>query len=416
MADSIFDLDEFKPYEKAWKARVGELATRAAYYDGSVYRGLSEALQWLYPRLGKCIKALYLPLSRAVDVDAGIVPGGWSFADDAPEAWDAAWTTLRAWSSWATRGVLYVHYGAVYGLSGLKIVDAREQKQVQLEPVDPACFMLVASGQYSAAPSMALWIETRQDAEGEYEYAEAITPERIRTFKRGTPFGFDRREPEYPNAQKVVPFIEVRHIETGQVLGECTYQKAIPLLDEVNSLASQLAEIIRKNSDPQWAVFGAVGDEMEHSSDNVWFFPNKDGRVEILVPKIDVAGVLEFIREIRDQVFGALPELAFDELKKKDQIATATLELQLMELVLKIKRCRPNYDDGLIRAMRLAGRAAAGLGLGDVAALDDEELALDDERQILPIDAKTALEIEQLELQVAAERNYPALPEEGTGD
>jgi len=158
-------------------------------------------------------------------------------------------------------------------------------------------------------------------------------------------------------------------------------------------------------------VFGAVGDELEHSSDNVWFFPNKDGRVEILVPKIDVAGVLEFIREIRDQVFGALPELAFDELKKKDQIATATLELQLMELVLKIKRCRPNYDDGLVRAMRLAGRAAAGLGLSDVAVLDDEKLALDDERQILPLDAKTALEIEQLELQVAAERNYPALPE-----
>ena len=400
MADSIFDLEEFKPYQAAWMARQGELQARAAYYDGSIYSGAAKSLGWLFPRIGKAIKPLYLPLARAVDVDAGIIPGGWAFTEDAPEAWALARNQVWAWSGWNTSGVLYVHYGAVYGVSGLKVADLRDQKRVVVVPVNPTCFMLLASNSYDPTPTLGLWIETRTDMDSStYEYAEVITPTTVRTFKAGKLFGYDARQPEYQNPLEFVPFVEVQHIAIGDELGDCTYQKAIPLLDEVNSLASQLAEIIRKNSDPQWAVSGAVGDELEHSSDNVWFLP-AGADVNILVPGIDVAGILEFVREIRDQVFGALPELAFDELRKKDEIATATLELQLMELVLKVRRCRPNYDDGLIRALRMAGRAARSMELPDVVALDDESLTFDNERHVLPLDPKTELELELLRLQI----------------
>ena len=405
MSDSIWQTDEFKPYHDQWLAREMEFSARASYYDGSVYRHVKHQLGWLGPRLYKNIKPLFLPLARAVDVDAGIVPGEWAFAADAPEAWGAARDQIWSWSSWMTHGVLYVHYGAIYGCSVLKVSDLRELKRVLIQAVNPKCVLLTDVSAYGNQTGQSILVETRYDVQGAYEYAEVITPETIRTFKNGAPFGYNERDAVYINELKFVPFVEVRHIETGEALGECTYQKATTLLDEVNELASYLADIIKKHAEPQWAIMGAEGSDLEKSGDNVWFLPG-GASAQILVPGIDIAGVLEFVREIGNGVKESLPELAFDELKK-GQIATATIELQLAELTLKIKRVRPNYDDGLVRALRMCGQAAQGMGLPQIAVLDDETLALDNKRPVLPLDPKTAMELEMQALQLEREKAYP---------
>lgn len=405
MANSIFDLAEFKPYKARWDDRLNALSRRAAYYDGSVFTEEQfgwKALSWIAPRWFKGVRPLYLPLSRAVDVDAGIIPGGWSFSEDSPQTWRNAAATLFRWSKWETEGVLYVHYGAQYGLVGLKVCDLRDQGAVVLEPIDPTRFVLVRSSLYDETPSMSIYVDRRKDEIGkEFEYAEVITPQAIRTFRDGSPFPYADRKAEEVNALGFVPFVEVQHKMTGDPYGECTYQRAIPMLEQLNALASYLAEVVRKHSEPQWAVAGAEPSDMVRSGDRMWFLPQ--GAVpHILLPKVDIPGILSFIQEIRDQVHDALPELTFDELRKKDQVATATLEIQLMELVLKVQRCRPNYDAGLVAAMQLAGRAGAEMG-GDaaqLAPLDDENLHLDDERPVLPLDPKTAMELELQRLEL----------------
>ncbi len=415
MSESIFETEEFRAYKAAWDDRQLNLAHRRAYYDGTIYKNVRERFMALGklspmigPRLYRGTKALFLMLARAVDVDAGIVPGGWAFAEDAPKAWETATKQVLDWSDWDRDGVLYVHYGSVYGVSGLKVIDDREEGRVTIAVLDPTTFMLVRSGMYSKVPQLALIVETKcDDATGEeYEYAEAITPELIRTFKNGEPYGFDGREHAYPNAQQAVPVVEVRHVHTGETLGECTYQKAIPLLDEVNELASYLADIIRKHAEAQWAIIGAEPSDMVKSGDNIWFIP-QGGDAKAMVAGIDIPGVLAFITTIRDEIQDGLPELAFAELKDKTQIATATLEIQLMELVLKIKRVRPNYDHGLCDALRLCGRAAKTMGLSDLAALDDEALSLDKERPVLPLDKLTQIAIEQAEVDLDRSKNPP---------
>ena len=401
---SIFERKEFKRYHGRWSARVKELERRKSYYDGSIYRKVTTGLGWLGPRVAQKIRPLYLPLSRAVDVDAGIIPGGWALAEDALDVWSTAMDMVLKWSEWVTDGVLYVHYGASRGVVGLKVADLRERKRVVIRAVDPALFLLVSESQYDDTPSLALWVEKRVDEAGEaFEYAEVIEPKRVRTFKNAVPQGFDGREAEYVNELGFVPLVEVRHIETGEPLGEATFQKAIPMLDEVNKLASRLAKIIEKHAEPQWAVIGAEAAEMIKSGDNVWFIP-QGGDVRPLVADVDIEGVLHFIQETRDQVHGSLPELSFDELRKKDQIATATLELQLMELVIKVHRMRPNYDAGLVRALRMVGRAGASMGVAEVAVLDDPALALDETRSVLPLDAETAMRLELLGIELEMQR------------
>lgn len=407
--NSLFELDEFAPYAERFEARRRELARRKSYYTGTVYKDWKTKLGWLYPRLYKGAKTLYLPLFRSVQIDAGIIPGGWALppVEDEPraKAWQVAMDTVFDWSDWNTDGVLFVHYGAMYGVSDLKIADLRDARQVIIKPVNPACLLLIDGAQYDSTPRMALWVEQRTDAKGElFEYAEVITPADVRTFADGTPKGFDEREPEYQNELGFVPFVEADHIKSGEALGESTFQMAIPMLDEVNELASYLADIIKKHAEPQWAIAGAEpSGDLTKSGDNIWFLPT-GATVKPLVAEIDIPGVLEFIREIRDQVHGALPELAFDELKQKTQIATATLELQLMELVLKVKRTRPNYDHALADALRMAGRAAAGMNLADIGGLDDEGLRFDAERPVLPIDEETRIRIEMAALALEREQ------------
>jgi len=379
---SIFEREEFKPLEAAWKNRLDKLQRRHDYYSGAVYERHKYRFGWWFgQRLYRGIRPLFLPFARAVEVDCGLIPGKWSFPDEAPEPWIEGRKQLWSWSEWATKGVLYVHYGSIFGVSGLKVADLRDRGQVIVAPVDPRRFMLVTNGAYDPTPAMSIYIEMRRGAEGEYEYAEVITPQTITTYKAGEPFGFEGREASYTNELGFVPYVEVPHIETGEALGECTFQKAMRILDELNNLSSYLADIVEKHAEPQYVASGVQKGDLK-KGDNIWFAP-EGSKIEAILADIDIDGVRGFIQQISDNVDRALPETAFDELRSKDQIATATLELQLQELVFKVKRTRPNYDAGLVRALRLAGQAAKQMGIGEVAVLDDDNLMLDDERPVL---------------------------------
>lgn len=409
---SIYDLEEFKPHKDRWDTRQTELSRRKSYYTGAVYqavrRSLANVVGHYAHRLYKGIKPLYLPLARAVDVDAGIIPGGWPLLDQENENSPLvqAKEIVFGWSRWRTEGVLYVHYGAQMGISGLKVSDLRQEndRRVIIQPVDPLRFMLVGSSAFDDTPAMSIFVEERQDVSGEeIEYAEVTTPESIRIFVNGELSEFDGYGPEEVNDLGFVPYVEVQHMRTGAPLGECTFQKSIEMLDETNQLASYLADMVKKHSEPQWLMSGAEPSDLEKSGDNVWFVP-AGGGAEALVAQIDVTGVLEFIRELAKNVKDSLPELSFDELREKSQIATATLELQLMELVLKIKRSRPNYDEGLERALRLAGRAAATMNIGEVSVLDTPELEIDPDRPVLPLDPMTEIDLEMQTLALERER------------
>lgn len=392
---SIFDRDEFKRYKSQWETRQKELMARGGYYDGSIYQKTKENFWFLGPKANGSVKPLFLPFARAVDVDAGLIPGGWSFPVDDPkaEAWKAAQDALFDASNWDTEGVLFVHYGAVYGVSGLRVSDA---DGYSISPADPTRFMLVRAGLYSQKPDLAFWVENMKDESGkEYEYAEVITDATITTFKNGEPYSYDGKDSVRENTLKIIPIVECLHIKDGTELGECTYQKAIVLLNETNDMATRLLSIIKKHDEPQTVVAGAEPTDLQRGSDIAWFLP-AGADAEFLASDIDIAGVLEFIREIKTGVHDALPELSFDELKKSGQVATQTLELQLMELIIKIKRTRPNYDRCMVKAMQIVGAA----GQGEFAALADPELILDPKRPILPVMPKDAIDLELAQIEL----------------
>jgi len=384
---SIFDLDEYKQYKATWEARQKVLKRRAAYHDGSIYDNASwrGVLSTIAPKLPKNIRAVFSPLAAAVDVDAGIIPAEWEFADDAPEEWKTAREIVFDWSEWDVQSPLFVHYGAMLGVTGLRISDIQDDEKVVISAADPRKFMTIGSSIYSREPKMALWIEQQLDSDGEeYEYAEVHTPTEIQTYKNGELYSYEGRDAVTKNNIGRVCIIESKHIENGKPLSEPTFQKALRMLDEANGLLSDIADNIKnETSNVQWILFGVDPTNLTHGDGNIWFAP-LDARVEALVPNVDLKGMIEFVRDLKVDIKDALPEKDFDELRRKDQIATDTLSIQLTELVLKIKRTRPNYDRALVTALQIAGRAAETMKLDKISVLNDSALKLNPKRAIIP--------------------------------
>lgn len=399
---SLFDTEEFKPLSDRWHARQAEFAKRWSYFDGTVYDKVLWIAEGISAPLARGIRPLYLPCARAVHVDAGIVPGYWRLAP-AAEALAPAVAKEFAMSRWDTQGVLFVHYGAMLGNSGLRVSYMTDVKRVIISPLDPSCFMLVRSDAYARGADYAIVADVRQDAAGnDYEYAEVMSASDVRTFRNGVPWSYDGRPPVYAHELGDVPIVECQHLNVGKAIGDCAFSKAMLLLDSVNELASDLRGVIRAYRDPAMALIGIDDTEDETGSakpfeprrDKAWYLP-LGGDAKFLVPNLNIAGTLAFIQDTRDQVEKSMPELAFDELTRTNAIATATVELQLLELVLTIKRVRPNYDAAFVAALRLAGRAALALGLPEIAVLDSDELAFDVERPVLPLTDVTQTQIDK---------------------
>lgn len=389
---SIFSLPEFKGYENKMIARRRTANTRRRYYEGTIYDDTGFRLAH---KLYAQTKALFSFLARAVDLDVALVPGvmgPWDLADGTPRAIAAAQAQLYEWSEWATEGDAWLEDGATIGEAMIKIVPDPTVRTVQLQRLRPELCLLVRNhvdAETGQAGELALIVDPHaEDPTGaRYEYAEAITPSQVRTYRNGAPAGMDGQPDRYDNPLGFVPVVRANN-DTDR---RPTFAKVLPQLDSVNELASYLHNIIGRHAEPQWAAFGAEQGDLVRGQ-NVWFFPNKDAKLEAILAEIDIAGALAFIGEIKGEMKSNLPELAFDDLRAKAQIATETLEVQLVELDAKIWKMRRRYDAALIQAHHMAAMAATMYGIPELSALLAPH-SMDYKRPVRPIS-----ELEQIQL------------------
>lgn len=393
---SIFDREEFKPFQEAFYSRKARLQRYWNYYKAeftgptTIYN--TDTGRYLGSQISNSIKPLFTPLSRAVELDVALIPGDWKLADEVVQE---SVDTVLAWSQWDVEGDIFVRYVTAMGECGLRVVDDRSRKRTFVQPARPDSYLVVPSSAWDATPKMVLFVWK----EGEAEMAEVITAESIRTYKNGWPYGMDaqngRRE-EYANELGFVPFV-VCKLDAGDGVGEPTFENALVALDQVNRQATYMSTIISRHAEPQWAVMGAEAGDLEKDGESIWFFP-EGSDVKAILAAVDFAGLLAFIQEIKGEMKDSLPELALSKLVGVERVASATIELQMAEAVFKIKRLRKPCDRALAEALRLAGQAGASMGVTEVAPLAVEgAVKFDKERPVITVDALTRLQIEQAE-------------------
>jgi hypothetical protein len=395
---SIFALPEYKNYLPLYSRRQQMYNRYRRYYDGTIY---GDSAYKLAHKLYAQTKAILSFLGRAVDLDAAFIPSfnaPWQLKPGTPSRITDAQTQLYEWSSWDTAGDEWLEDGATNGEAMIKIVpdDSGPSAVIRMQRIKPEICMLVkhVDPRDQSRYDMAIIVDRSSvGADGKpYEYGEVITPAQIRTYYNGAPYGYEGNPDTYDNPLQFVPIVRAKND------GECrpSFAKCLPQLDSVNELASYLGDIIGRHAEPQWAAFGAAKSDLVKSGDNLWFFPSGSD-IKAILAEVDVAGTLAFLQEIKQETKANLPELAFDDLRAKDQIATETLAIQLVELDAKIWKMRRRYDAALADAHLMASMAANVYGVMDLAPLLAPH-QFNWERPIRPVSEEETIRLKQQRL------------------
>lgn len=402
MANStVFALPEYRPYLDRYNMRAARFGRLRRYYDGTIYS--DSAFKYAH-KLYAQTKSLFAFLARAVDLDGALVPGvmgPWALMEGTPENIFDAQRTLYDWSMWAIGSDDWVEDGATLGEAAIKIVPVPEMGKVTLQRLRPEWLYItddhmdMETGQKSDIAIIVNRSYMMPDG-GHGEYAEVITPSMVRTYLNGEPFGFNGNPDRYPNPLLFVPIVTTMNDAESRP----TFAKCMDLLTSVNELASYIADIIGRHAEPQYIAEGIEPSEMTRSGTNIWFTPSGSS-IDALVADIDVAGSLAFIQDIKIETKANLPELVFDDLRSKDQIAFETLDTQIGELSAKIWKMRRRYDAGLIAAHRMAAIAAEIYGIRDISPLLEPH-EMNYARQVMPVSRLQQIRLEEAEIALSA--------------
>lgn len=400
--DTILALPEFEPYQSRYYARALKFGRYRRYYEGTIY---DDTAFKLAHKLYAQTKSLVAFIARTVDLDVALIPGmmePWELDPDAtPQGIIDARDLLYAWSQWPVESDAWLEDGTMLGEAMLKIVPS--ESMVKVQRLRPETAMLLDHiDPDSGEPVQMLLIVDRSmtDSTGKsYEYAEAITPGQIRTYRNGDPWGYGGNPDRYDNPLGFVPAIRT----PCDVDCRPTFSPVLPQLNSVNEMASYISDIIGRHAEPQWAAIGAEASDLTKSGGNIWFFPQPDASLQAIIAQIDIPGTLAFIESFRDEMKSNLPELAFDELRAQKLLATETLHIQLIELRAKIWKMRRRFDAGLIQAHQMAAIAAGIYGIGDLAPLLAPH-SMDYARPVLPRSRMEEIQLEEAELALEAAR------------
>jgi hypothetical protein len=368
---SIFDsLVDLAPYRLAWQQRCSHYSVLRSYYNGTVYDEWPELVRAL--KLYSGIRQIFGPLRRAVRVDVAKVPGGWAMPDSAPTPLVTAVTQVRTWSSWRATYSRAVQHGAVAGEFGLLVCDDQANRRVQIVALRPDEVVL---GELSDGTPFGLVIKPGLvDRYGRYEYAQLITPTQISLYRSG------QLQLTQPNMQGRVPLLLSPYIAGENGIGENAFAGTQELLDRVNDATSQALDVIQRNAEPL-TIFSGVSEVDFDPENNAITLSKADAKAYTLAPNLAIDHAIALIDKVLGEFKNLLPQLIFDDLRSRNDLAYDTVLTLCGELIDHVGDVRTHVDAAVVQAERWALEAGQQMGL--FGALPLEAHALDEERAVI---------------------------------
>lgn len=363
----------------SYTARLFRYAHAEAYYNNHIYTSLVRysAQHMAASKLYKHTRGVYNPVSRLVDfyVDkvyggsldmADLIGGAIPIVTDNDLLRDAL-RQLWEWSAWRTKKSLYVRMGARRGDVALKVIDDRARQKVRLEVVDPGKIKDVTLDAVGNVKAVVIeYVKEDIDSSGyktSYTYTETIDQEAFRTFKDGDPFAYfsdleGQPVAEWPNEYGFVPLVLVNHLDLGNIWGATPFHASLRKIDELNDQASLLNDQVRKSVNP------ILKAKQLRSGDATLTVSDKDqmpivyvgdGDLEPLVVNLNIEAVLSNINAMQLEIERDIPELALHRLRAAGGDVTAPgVRAAYSDAIDRTVEARGNYDDGLIRAQKMA--------------------------------------------------------------
>ena len=387
-----------------WSSRQFRYELYNNYYSNNIYSFTDRfnLIQKEAYGLYKNIRPIENPVTRLVELYVAKVYGGalnmQTLATGAiPFVLDddrilEALKQLLIWSNFGTHKSLYIRHGSLYGDVGLKIVDDRELQQVRMEVLDPrkikhATFNSVGDVdeihiEYYAVEERDSKSPGGMPARDMYLYTEIITPDSFATYKNGSLFAYYNDANGTPvakwkNEYGRVPVVLAQHRNLGLNFGMNAFQPALRKIDEINDQVSLLDDNIRKHVNVLWYMAG-VNKSTDLKADTTTrdqlpaVYGPANSKPEAMVAQFDIAAASAQIEHLIEEVERDMPELSLHRLREKGIATAPGVRASYSDAIDRIVEARGNYDDALIRAIKMA------IGIGGYNGYKDMEgFALD---------------------------------------
>ncbi len=373
-----------------------------AFYENTAYRDIHKWAQKFRADMGlyKYVRNIYSPANRlgtfwqthlyggALDLDVSsnldtalpIEEIGEGNLDAIQKGLASVWR----WSNWAKNKDLYTLYGTVLGDVGIKIVDDSDHSRIRFEVIHPSAIKDVDRDTFGFVKAYHLEesrIWTNPNGEDEVVVFEEIVTKNqdtitFKTLKDGKPFAWNGVDSSWTKEYGVTPFIATQHIDVGLNWGWSEMHAARPQIQELDDIASQLHDQIRKMVNPMWLFSGV----RKPKTDAVFaestattarpeqlreefpvLFGSEKASAKPLIANLDIRAVLETIRMLMDKVEDAFPELKMELFDAPGEISGRALRLKRQPVETKGEIRQATYNADMVRANQIA------LTLGGIA-------------------------------------------------
>lgn len=376
------------------------------FYENTAYDSINKWMQKYMSDYGlyEYTRPVYNPTSRLgdfwhthlmggyLDPEAGdglIIPNALPILipdenKDGDEDLRAAIAQVWNWSRWQAKKDIVGLLGTILGDMALYIVDDPVSKAVYIDLMHPGLIKDVDMDRRGNIKAYEI-VETRIDPEDDrqkrqVQYTETATREGdnvvFRTYRDASPYHWDGNPgEEWSEAYGFIPLLLIQHKDVGMEWGWSELHSGRVKFMEMDDLSSKAHDQIRKSVDPPWFFSGVTrsSTSLEKSkttptSDrpqpgreeiNAIFAHHPQAKAQALVSDLDMNAVVAEIKNMLEELERDYPELQYDIDRAIQTNSGRALRLARQRSEVKVIQRRPNYDDGVMRAIQMCISIAA---------------------------------------------------------
>jgi hypothetical protein len=362
-----------------------------AAYDGTAYRNINTwatAYKSDYS-LYKYIRPIYNPSFRLGEFWKSHLFGG-QLDNDAREAGAIPIVTdneslrpaiaeLWKWSRWNINKDVLTTRGSILGDAAIQIIDDVSRGRVYMHLLHPGLIETVDRDPFGNVKGYVLK-ENRVHDGRTVTYSEEVTREGdfvvYRTYLNGELFAWPentdrtgRPVSEWREPYTFVPLVVFQHNDVGLEWGWSELHPVRAKMQEVDDIASQISDQVRKTIDPVWLMKGiknpgTVTLSGRSSTTNVpspgreeiqalWNVPT-DGGAMAMVPDLDLEQTLAHLSGLLEEIERDVLELSPDIHTSSGDASGRALRTARQPVISKVLQRRANYDAALVSAQQMA--------------------------------------------------------------
>jgi hypothetical protein len=195
------------------------------------------------------------------------------------------------------------------------------------------------------------WATSAEGTRQVYTYVEVLTDDKIEEYIN------DELIDSRPNPLGMIPIVHQPNIlVSSSPWGLSDIADIISLNREYNEKATDISEIINYHSAPVTIIKGAKASNLEKGARKVWGGLPKDADVFNLTNGVDLAGPLEFLKQIKQAMheLTGVPESALGQMQPISNTSGVALSIMYMPAMQRYEQKKLSYTRLLKRINELA--------------------------------------------------------------